>query len=270
MADLCRMGDNCRGYVEGQPADDVGRGLCWPCERHGQHAIGLLADDWRHLAAEVGKDASRQGLGGMPTASRPEAPVPLRLDIDAFARQIAWTVETWEVAVRERVGLADVADRRVAVSTTGATVRAAARPELAVSRGVGVLVAHYSVLLALPPTAYLAYPVDESAPVPAELDGPGAVVELVDLHYRALAVLGMTRRRESRPLPCPPQPAGCGMAGMLGHEKGSGVVDCGNCGWWCSLDEYAEYTATFQPPPRRRVVAGSPNRPMAEEESRCP
>jgi hypothetical protein len=83
---------------------------------------------------------------------------------------------------------------------------------------------------------------------PAEDDGPGAVVALMELHHRARAFLGETKRFERRDLPCPPAPHGCGLDGVLAREIGDVVVRCRNCGWWCTTDEYDAYATTFIPP----------------------
>lgn len=259
---ICRMADRCatRDRITGQPARDEGRGFCWPDELHGEHAIAELPADWLAVVQRTGKDAARQGLGGIPTA-RAEAPIPLHLHLDALARRIAWTLDVWATVVRERARLAEDEWRK------------RVRPGYAVHRDAGILVRFYSALLALGPWDYLDY----ETQIPAVDDGPGAVAQLVALHHQARSMLGLTRRRERRDLPCPPPPDGtpeaerrawgCGLH-ELGEWIGSGdryydttagqwatgpnIVACGHCGWSCTADEYALYAVTFIPPGVRR------------------
>jgi len=252
--DLCRMGGYCstRDRSTGHPGPADARQFCWPDERHGQFAIGELVADWVGLMQRIGKDAGRQGLGGIPTA-RAEAPIPIHEHVEALTRQIAWTLDVWAQPVRERARLYE--DPR------GYEHQGEQRTRLgvAVQRDANTLSTHYSVLLALDVVEYYAYETLEQA----EADGPDAVVQLVGLHHQARAVLGVTRRREKRDLPCPPKPHGCGQS-QLGEVHGSGhhyydstaggwmtgpnIVDCSHCGWWCTSDEYAVYAMTFVPP----------------------
>jgi hypothetical protein len=255
----CRLGGYCstRNRSTGQPGPDEGRGLCWPDERHGQFAIGELVGDWLALMQRVGKDAGRQGFGSIPTACA-EAPIPIHEHIEALTRQIAWTLDVWAQPVRERARLAED------VYGYEHQWQQRRREGAAVQRDSGTLTAHYSVLLALAPVDYLDY---ETVTLVAD-DGPGAVAQMVQLHHRARSVLGVTKRRERRDLPCPPKPYGCGLP-ELGEWLGSGnryydtevggwvtgpnIVDCGNCGWSCDADDYAMYAITFIPPKIRAM-----------------
>lgn len=248
-ADLCRFGQWCATRdTHGNPGQAEARGLCWPDETHGRYAISQLADDYAGLASILGKGIAPAGGGG---ASGPPGPrLPIREHVDALMRQIRWALETWEVAVRERARLSDVPEHGV-------------RDWVVVERAAGILTEHYSVLLALGATDILDY--ETAAAVDA--DGPGAVVELTQLHHRARSMLGLTRRREARALPCPLIPCtrhgatpcrdprcaehvtGCGLT-ELGQDIGGNVVDCRSCGWSCSLDEYAAYAISLQVPRR--------------------
>lgn len=225
---LCRFGQWCR-TPDGL---DVGRGLCWACERHAEHVIGLLPATHHQLCARIPKDAGRRGLGRIAGPAGPQAPV--HVEFDALARHIAWVLGTWEHPVREVIGAHPVREHGV-------------RDIVVVARAARVLGRHFSALLALPDTAYLPY----GAQVGAVCDGPAAVVELVGLYHRGMSLLGETRRWEPRALPCPAtNPGGrpgCGLY-TLGRWVGDSKVVCTNCGWWCTDNDYAWYTATWQPP----------------------
>jgi hypothetical protein len=157
-----------------------------------------------------------------------------------MARRIVWSLGTWEQPVRETANLSPVWERGV-------------RDVVVAQRATRILTRHFSVLLALPDTAYLPY----ESPVADSCDGPAAVVDLVGLHHRAVSLLGENRRWEPRALPCPAPPAGtdpdqtrlwgCGLY-HLGRWVGDDRVWCGNCGWSCTADEYGWYTTTWRPP----------------------
>jgi hypothetical protein len=245
----CRFGPWCatRDH-KGVPGPADSRGLCWPDETHGRYAIAQLPDDYAALAGILGKDISPAGGGSVTSTPGPR--LPLRENVDALMRQIRWTLETWEVAVRERARLSDVPEHGV-------------RDFVVVGRAAEILTEHYPVLLAYGATDILDY--ETAAAVDA--DGPGAVVELTRLHHQARSLLGLTRRRESRALPCPLIPCGrhgaapcrerrceehvtgCGLY-ELGQDIGTDTVDCRSCGWACTLDEYAAYAISLQAPRR--------------------
>lgn len=239
------MGHHCQSRPPGrdtQPPPHAGRGLCLPCETRGRHILTGYPSLWADVVARVGKDEAAHPPSGSPGAvRRTEAPTPLREDFDALARQIVWTLTAWELPVRDVAHLAQVPERGV-------------RDHVAVARAAATLHAYYSVLLALPVTAYLDYETGQ----PAEDDGPGAVVQISTLYRQARNRLGVTRRRVWRDLPCPPPPDGVqpGAGGYgcgeytLGEVIGSGLVDCSTCGWWCTTEEYSSYAATFLPPTR--------------------
>lgn len=241
--DTCRMGAYCRTrttYADGQttPGSADGRGLCWPCELHGQFAIQQLPRDWHQLVARIPKDASRQGLTPIGR-NLAEAPIPMHLDMDTAARAIAWTLDTWAVPVFERIPRAE----------TGRSAEFAERhirAAWAVARSAGLLDRFYTVLRALPPTEHMPY--GDNHTVLAVDDGPGAIATLTQLHHRATAIIGETRRLETRDLPCPTPPHGCGLDSTLRRRVGDTDVFCTNCGWWCTDDQYTQYAITWVPP----------------------
>lgn len=243
----CRFDSYCRTRTNEGPGEATPRGLCWPDEAHGRFAIGRLPHDYVRVVSRLAPGTAG-GVGVIPTG-RVEAPIPLNLGADELMRAIAWELAVWETAVRDVARLSDVPDHGV-------------RPFMAVVRGARTLVDHYSVLLAIRTNRHLPYGnevdfTDESQSIDA--DGPDGIVRLTSLHHRAHGMLGLTARRESRRLPCPApadpkNPAdddGCGLY-ELGSYFGSNVVDCYSCGWKCSLDEYAHYATTMEPPIRSR------------------
>lgn len=247
---LCRMGDHCATRTPAGPGLAIAHDLCIPDELHGRTAIARLPGYWSDLTdlEHAGKDAGRQGMSGMP-AARGEAPIPLRVDVDELARRIAWNLAVWELAVRDRAHLSQVDE-------PGHTYRD-------VVRAAWLLDRFYPVLLSLGGVDYIDYDTQQ----PVTHDGPAGIVALADTHRQARAALGMGKRRERRDLPCPVIPCerhltkfcrntkcqgtdtGCGLY-TLGWNVGADEVDCRNCGWTYSLDDYAAYALTFIPPTR--------------------
>lgn len=251
----CRMGDHCATRTHTGPGPAIAHDLCAPDELHGRAAITRLPTYWSDLTDldTAGKDAGRQGMTGLRGA-RSEPPIPLRTDVDELARRIAWTLGVWELAVRDVAHLSQVPEPRFTYRD--------------VARAAGILDKFYPVLLSLGPTDYIDYDTQQ----PVTHDGPAAVVALADTHRQARAALGMAKRREHRDLPCPAIPCethttlfcqrpgcantdtGCGLY-TLGWTVGADEVDCRNCGWTYTLDDYATYARTFVPPTRNQQAA---------------
>ncbi len=222
ISNSCRMGMHCRTRDNaGNPGIATDRGLCLPCERHGLYAISMLPEDYVVLSIHLGKSGSVFG-GGIPS-SKSEAPIPLRIDIEALMTRIRQSLLTWERDVRYLARLSDVPQNGV-------------RYGVEVDRAARTLAAHYSVLVSLQ--------LPHSA-----IDGVDGVIELVGLHFRSKSIVGEARAWEWRELPCPGEPLsdGCGKH-SLGQWLGSDVVVCPECGWSCTLDEYRTYVFTMIPP----------------------
>lgn len=220
----CRMGEHCRTRSATQePAEATSRGLCLACERHGYYAIGRLPYVYVDLATQLGVTYPSQGGGSGVRVVRAEAPLPLRLEVEALMTKIKKTLETWERDVRFQAKLS-------------VTSQASARSGFVVQRAAVTLTTHYSVLLALRLPA-------------SALDGVDGVVALTGLHHRGLSLAGRTELWEWRELPCPGEPVsnGCGKY-QLGQLIGSEKVECASCHWWCTLDEYRVYATTFAAP----------------------
>lgn len=251
---LCRFGVHCRaatrtiedGRGKRQPAAATGWGLCVVCERFGRTAVERLGDLYGTLHAELGKDTGRNvqpGGGGSHGNAKVDPPTPLRLNVDAQCREIAWVLLVWAESVAERV---DALPRPAGAWSAAEQIR---RGPYRCSR---LLMTYYSVLLALPATAHIPYVGEGALADPVELDGPAAVVQLVGLYERARRWAGEGQRAESRHMPCPPVDAGgCGQQGVLVQDIGSERVRCSKCDWTCTDLEYGRYAITLKPPARR-------------------
>lgn len=250
----CRFGPDCRSATTSdkpghrQPGPAAGRGLCQPDELHGQFVIDQLPRLHADLHERVAKDAGRTPGGQIGSAKAVEAPVPLVLGMDVAAREITWTLRVWATRVARVLrgpqrSLADVAGWQ--------PFQAAA-----------LLANAFPVLRSLQPGLYPPYVRDgEGRPAPVEDDGPGGIVQLVNLYHRSRSILGETQQHEARHLPCPPPLAaddpdaaprgGCGQAGTLVRQVGREGVHCVACGWSCTDVEYDLYALTFVPPKSR-------------------
>jgi hypothetical protein len=191
------------------------RGLCPPDEAAGLDAIHRLPDDHANLQPLVW-DKPQAGIG---TVGSPFGPtVPVNLGADELANEIAYTAVVWEIAVRDRARLSDAPDLGARAIATD------------LRRAACILAAHYSALLALPPTDFMGY--DEK---PATMDGVEAVLALTGLHRRASVMLGIAS-------PTARVPGLCGEcdAADLYHRDGSDKVTCGTCKAWWYWDTYQD------------------------------
>jgi hypothetical protein len=231
MAD-CHLGVRCRRFDRRTrtPALATDRGLCYTCERHGQHAIRQLVVDYMMLAQELPPGSA--GIASGSHTKPDEAPLPLRADVDSMMREIHWMLIRWEIAVRLAARL----------SPAPCPVRMG----VDVARSSSTLDTHYSVLMALGPTLYGNYTTFEWT----RRSGLDAIADLADLHYRAEVLIGLPPRREHRVLPCPGPPIsdGCGDTELYtyigsGAHGESNEVRCATCGWRCTMDQYMIYAS---------------------------
>lgn len=232
----CLFGDRCRTYWStGSLGIADSRGLCVPCSLHGRESIRQLFPDWLMLDSQVGKVTYGSGSDvALVRVQAPEAPIPLKTEVDYLARWIAWSLTEWEDVVRERGRLAPIP----------APVRAI----VGVPRASRTLVEHYSILLSTPVVRIVDYTSNEAV----YADGIDAIGLFIELHRRARNMLGLSRTREHRAVPCPKPPLGCGLFELASYLDGKlGVGDdvfCMNCGWRCTAEQYSQYVKTFLPP----------------------
>ncbi len=239
----CLFGEQCRTYRSTQAAGLANSfGICIPCELHGRESIRQLFGDWLLLDSMIGKvsygtanDMSRVRV--VPA----EAPIPLRTEVDYLSRYITWTLAEWECVVRERGRLVVV----------GAPVR----PIIGVPRASQLLTEHYAILLNTPSVQVYDYVTNEIV----YADGIDAIGLFINLHWRARSMLGLSRVREHRAVPCPQPPVGCGLFELASYLDGKYQVGddvfCVNCGWRCTAEQYSQYVKTFLPPEDRYAEA---------------
>ncbi len=197
---------------------DPKRPLCTPCLDRAARSIRSLVDDYRDLALDVGRQSS-SSMQPIVSGSA-DLSTPIRLGVDALAREIHWTLTVWEPAVRESARLPPEKTSNVRIGW-------------AVATAVSVIAPRVDVLAALPLTCGYADGLDAG---PVERDGVYAVGQLVGLHRRARAVLGVTRLVTRLPGEC----SGCN-AMALQREDGSDHVDCGRCRRSWTWDDYRRY-----------------------------
>jgi len=235
----CARGEHCAartttvqdGRITVHPARTY-RPFCDPDVARLRSVLTDLPRRYAELCARLGErsrpaDGPRVSGGGRST-------IPLNLGHEAFLRELATIVLSWEETVRTTARLAPVTVSR--------------HPgRAAVSRACATLRAHIEVLLSCPPTPMLrTLDLARAETVPTteadtawvhagwigavvELDGAAAGIELFNLHHRALARLGWTPQHHDLRTPCwdcdlPRLRRWDGTAGLSDH------VECRECG----------------------------------------
>lgn len=192
---------------------------CAGCETASAAVIGRLPFDYfdlmRHCERRHG--ARQAGIARQVPGSSP----PIDLHIDALARSIAWTLTTWEPAVREAARLAPETTRAV-------------RQGWAVSTAAAVLAAHVATLAGLRAVPCYA---DGPAVPPVTRDGLDAIAECHRLHQRTAAALGIAQVVIILPGLCS---NGCN-GSTLRRIAGAETVWCGSCNRRWTYDEYRTY-----------------------------
>lgn len=184
------------------------------------------------LGAHIGDKATLDGprvSGGGKFAP----PIPINTGVEAFQQQITEVVTSWEERVRDAANLADVSGNR--------------RAGMAVKVACQILAAHIQVLLALPADSmyrtvdlarYEHVPEDAVGYVHLDgewihynqdLGGIEAGTEVLNLHHRCIARLGLTPQHHILRSACwecevPRLRRWDGTVGLADH------VVCGNCG----------------------------------------
>jgi hypothetical protein len=199
--------------------------------------VGCLSDlprRYRELGERIGDAAQNQASGvrvsgGGSTSAR----LPINLGVDAFQRYMLEVLESWEERVRAAARLSDVDGNR--------------RSTVAVQAASGILSAHVDVLLSLPAESMarskdlahigelaegvtgVVHPYAGWVSLNDDLDGIAAGEEILRLHYRCLARLGLTPRHHDLLTACwdcelPRLRRWDGTAGLADH------VVCRQCG----------------------------------------
>jgi hypothetical protein len=187
--------------------DDAGP-LCPGCHRRAAAALGALGADVAELATlPAGAGACRERVSGSRSPT-----VPVNLDADEVARDIAWRCGVWEPPVREAVGLAPAPER---IPLPRLTDRAAA-----------VLSTSLSAFLALPPT--WGYPDGLSGGCVARSGLYGAL-SLIRLHERARHLIDGAEAAADAGT-ATRAPGRCRLCGTRALIRYAGAVGCACCG----------------------------------------
>lgn len=185
-----------------------------------------LPGRYHQLGARIGDRGSPTGLRVSGGAAAPGQ--PLNLATEAFQRQIVEVVLSWDERVRTPVRLADLT---------------APTPAAALEEACRTLAAHIDVLLSLEPDGmsrsmdiarHEHLPDDAVAWVhPAagwihyytNLGGREAGIEVLNLHHRTLARLGLTPQHQDLITRC----WACGERGLRRHDGTAGLADHVEC-----------------------------------------
>jgi hypothetical protein len=226
-----------------EPAGDTP--LCDAHLHRSSRAVGLLAYDYRDLEQLLPRPISQwsdRQLG--PRGSAVEAPVPLRLDVEALQRRIWHLSTTWAEILSDRHRLSDAPTN--------------VRAGYAVFWAVGILSPRTDNLARLGPTQMADYPDTDGTVfgslkpavlgryprtvVLSTITGAQGLLDLAEAHSHARSMLGLTEPVYSLPGHC--QNRGCGRA-ELRVTDGSDTVWCDRCGTQMTRDDYDRYGNLF-------------------------
>lgn len=202
----CVRGEHCAGrktvLEDGKPVVVAAPTYTAYCVADRSRIVNCLNDvprRYRELGERIGDAGQTQAAGvrvsgGGATSAR----LPINLGVDAFQRYILEVLESWEERVRIAARLSDVDGNR--------------RSYMAVKAASGILSAHVDVLLSLPAETMarskdlahvgelsegvtgVVHPYAGWVSLNDDLDGIAAGEEILRLHYRCLARLGLTPR----------------------------------------------------------------------------
>lgn len=229
MSELCLAADRCRGYdpTTDTPADAAhGTPLCQPCLATADRDIPLLTHDYRDLEQLLPKPIS-QWDDGMPGHTA-DAPIPLRLDVEALQAEIWWLATTWAEILTDRHHLHDPPNP--------------VRHGHAVQWAVRILAPRTEALARIPPVQLVSYPrADPDTAVRfrsvqlSYIPGAQGLLDLSRAHQRARHMLGLTEPVYTLPGYC--QARSCGRP-ALRVDNGGDTVWCERCGAAMTRDDY--------------------------------
>jgi hypothetical protein len=235
MTDVCLADRRCRNYnFQHQRAAEVAEtALCPDCLFAGEQAAAQLVLDYRDLARYLPKFPT-QAMDGQPGGSG-EAPIPIRVNIEALQRAIWWVTTAWAEVLADLEHLSHLSKR--------------VRDGWAVNWACGILEPRVHKLALLGPQQLADYPLcaDEDAVrhrsvVLAEITGAQGILDLMWLHDRARSWLGLTKRVKHLPGRC--QQKHCARD-ELQQVEGSDTVYCNRCGHTMPYDDYERYGNAF-------------------------
>ena len=252
---LCAQGDWCRGYriEDGKRLPALPpRPFCEPCARLIAKNLDDLPERFAQLYAELG---NKRKAGERISGTR-EAPVPVRLDIDALMREIIMVLASWDERIRHLAGM----------TFPGTTATRLRRDGPAITSYVETLALRLSALLTLqsepmrrdilieevrPGDTGVIHVSAEYASVNRDLSGIDAGLEILTLHRRCRAKLAETRRRDHLDVPCP----GCDALGLERDDGSDWAAECTQCGRQLNQDQYELWTGQMAAYERARAVA---------------
>ncbi|MEV4672708.1 hypothetical protein AB0K34_13720 [Actinomadura sp. NPDC049382] len=230
----CARGDHCAARITAAgsggervivPAQTY-RTFCDPCRDRIRDCLEDLPARYGDLRDRIGDKGRTDGprvSGGGRTA-----PVPINLAVDALLRQVEEIVLSWDERVRAVARLTDLTAPSVSTAVTAAS---------------GMLVAHVDVLLGLDPqdmtrsmdlaraehlpddaTGWVD-PAGEWIQYYTALSGADAGREILNLHHRALKILGQTPLHHDLIVTC----WACGERDLRRHDGSAGLADHVEC-----------------------------------------
>lgn len=205
----------------------------------GERAVPALVLDYRDLEQMIPKPIS-EWTDGQPGAGKREAPVPLSVAVVALQEEICWVMTTWGDVVRERGRVSGLALYRAAHPSAPGPSAAAG---MAVQRAAVILGPRVRMLAVVGDVEMASYPnldddtlhrvgVLEHALVP----GWRGVLDMIGLHRRARAALGITELTHDLPGECP----NCDER-TLRRDNGSDTVYCVHCDHRRPYGDYERY-----------------------------
>lgn len=234
-------GSRCREWDGRDPGWAQQGPLCDTELRTAERDCRLLLWDVVDLEQMLPRPLS-QAMDGQPLA-RPGPPAPLAVGVEALQAEITHVVLTWEEQVRAACGLPTLPTYGQAAPwhTTDTNRPPAARVRVgaAVQRATTILAPRIPELARLDAACVFRTGSDGDA---EDVAGWEAVLQLSDLHARARAMLGRTRRTARLPGEC----SGCGAADLRRDEpryEGDPCdVYCALCDARWTHDDYERYT----------------------------
>lgn len=247
----CLADTRCRGYDRrAQTAALVDSlPLCDLCLTSAEYDISQLPADYRDLEQQLPRSMSQWG-DGLPGRSG-EAPIPLRLAVEALQREIWYLATAWAEVLAGEHRLADPAHP---VRAGRAVVDAVAT--------IGVRVWR---LAEIGPVAMVSYPRADPDDVTVfgtrtprvgryprtlqlyPVSGAQGVLDLASAHYRSRSMLGLTNLVRHLPGRC--QVQRCARDELYQEEprefKDEPPVYCGHCGATMTRDDYERLGNVF-------------------------
>jgi len=230
----CLAAEHCRTYDKTtNAAGTAERGpLCDADLAHAASGIAMLVHDYRDLEQLIPRPLGQRS-DGQPGRGG-EAPIPLRLDVEALQREIWWLATAWAEVLADRHRLSDPPLR--------------IRAGFAVEWAVRILRPRVEQLARITNVQMASYPRPDDATTRFRsvtltyVPGAQGVLDLSRAHQRARSVLGLTEPIYELPGKC--RSRGCGRP-QLRVKDGSDTVWCDYCGSVMTRDDYDRYGNLF-------------------------